>query len=270
MPKKSREELEELFKRVGIDYSRPGFYDQPEFKAVEKKAPAFIEAYAEYVDCLHFDDEYVQRARTNAIAVAEFLFAELLRDGRKGACIDASGVMQRILDREGIWSYLVGGGVRIQYPDESGVPDSYFWPLVHPDNPAKTGHAWVTVPPFAVIDITLPVQAYPRQIARYFDGMVAGDASSPYKPVAGDLYENELVELVVQKTGKPPTLENLAPRQRKFMETFPAFGVDYRKLRLKYIPMQISAMDADLEEMRNLCLSGLYPADLYSKFVNTR
>jgi hypothetical protein len=270
MRKKSRRELEAGFEELGIDYSHPGFYDTTAFKAVEKKAPAFIHAYGEYVDSLEFNDEYKQRAQKLAMEAARFLFAELVKDGRKGACIDASGVLQRILDRDEVWSYLVGGGVRISFPSSSAIRDSYFWPLVHPDNPAKTGHAWLCVPPFKVLDITLPIQHYPAKTAAYFDGFVAAEEYSEYEAVAGDLYEDELVELVVQKTGKPPTLENLAPRTKQFMRTFTAFSIRYAELALKYIPMQITAIDSDLEGMRNLCLSGMYPLELYERFLRTR
>jgi hypothetical protein len=270
MAKKIREELETMFEKLGIDYSHAGFYDTPAFKAIEKKAPAFIEAYAKYVDSLDFDEGYKQRAQKCAMEAAEFLFKELIEDGRRGACIDASGVLQRILDRQKVWNYLVGGGVRISFPSSSAIRDSYFWPLVHPDNPAKTGHAWLCAPPFKVLDITLPIQPYPPKVAAYFNGFIAMEECSKYEAVAGDLYENELVELVIERTGKPPTLENLAPRQKQFMGTFPSFGVGYAELALKYIPMQISAIDSDLEEMRNLCLSGMYPLELYKKFLRTR
>jgi hypothetical protein len=270
MHKKSRKELEAGFEELGIDYSHPGFYDTPAFKAVEQKAPAFIEAYAEYIESLDFDKEYEQRARGLVMEAARFLFAELVKDGRKGACIDASGVLQRILDREKVWSYLVGGGVRISFPRSSAIRDSHFWPLVHPDNPAKTGHAWLCVPPFKVLDVTLPIQYYSAKIAAYFDGFVAAEEYSDYEAVAGDLYEDELVDLVVKKNGKPPTLENLARWQKNFMLTFPSFGISYAKLALKYIPMQISAIDSDLEGMQNLCLSGMYPLELYEKFLKAR
>jgi hypothetical protein len=123
------------------------------------------------------------------------------------------------------------------------------------------------VPPFKVVDVTLPAQPYPPRIAIHFGGIVVAEEFSGYVPVAGDLYENELVELVIKKTGRAPTLNHLEPRLRQFMMLFPAFGIDQRDLRIKYVPTQISAIDADLEEMRNLCLSGMYPLQLYEKFA---
>jgi len=270
MTRKSKEELEAIFEKSGIDFAHPGFYNTPEFKAVEKKAPEFIMAYAEYIESHHFEDEYVQRARACVAEVASFMFAELLRDGRRGACIDASGVTQKILEREGIWSYLVCGGARIKFPDSSHIPDSFFRPIVHPDNPAKTGHAWLCVPPFKVVDITLPVQAYPPRALQYFDGMVIAEQFSSYEPSAGDLYENALVELVIRQSGKSPTLGDLATPVRRFMDTFPSFGVEYQQLRLKYIPTNTNALDGEIEELRNLRLSGIYPAELHNKLLRAR
>jgi hypothetical protein len=109
MPNMTKDELEAVFGRFGIDFSRPGFYDSPEFRANEENDPDFIATYAQYVDSLNFTDNYLKHARQRALAAAEFMFAEIGRDGKKGACIDASGVLQRILDREGIWNYLVAG-----------------------------------------------------------------------------------------------------------------------------------------------------------------
>lgn len=270
MARRPKEESEAIFRKLGIDYSRPGFYDTPEFKAVEKKDPAFIAAYGEYVDSLDYSEDYLETSRREAVEAASFLFGELVKDGRRGACIDASGVLQRILDRQGIWNYFVGGGVRIQFPASSGIRNEYFWPIVHPDNPAKTGHAWLHVPPFKVVDITLPVQGYSRNIAEHFEGFIAVDDSVPSVAEAGDLYETEVIEMYRKNHGTLPTLDNLHPQQRQFMSVFPAFEVTYGRLKLKYIPMHISAMDSDLENMQNLCLSGKYPGELYREYLALR
>jgi len=266
MTEHSSKEIEGSFRRHGIDYSRPGFYDTPAFKAVEREHPAFLMSYAEYVDSLTFPEDYIARARQCVTEAAGFMFSELVRDGRRGACIDASGTLQRILDREGIWNYLVDGGVRVQFPNSSRIRDIHFWPLVHPDNPAKTGHAWLRVPPFRVVDITLPIQPYSTRVAQYFDSLVMAEEAVPYEPDAGDLFETELIEFLVAKHGRPPTMRNISPVMREFMKAFPAFAISYQQLRLMYIPMRISAIDGDLEEMRNLCLSGKYPVQLYEQF----
>lgn len=270
MTRKSRQELEELFAACGIDFSAPGFYDSPEFKEVEKERPAFIASYAEYIDTLEFPAGYVEMARTVTIEAADFLFRELVRDGRIGACIDASGALQRFLERQGVWSYLAGGGVRIHFPAASRVTGRFFWPLVDPENPAQTGHAWLCAPPFKVVDITLPVQGYPPDIAKHFGRFVAVERSVPAKVEAGDLYDNKLIEFHVRKHGSRPTLDDLAHPQREFMLDFPAFQVAYLELELKYIPMHISAMDGDLDAMRNLCLSGNYPTQLYAAYLSER
>ena len=91
MAKLTRTQIEEAFRKRGIDYSKPGFYDTPEFQAIEKKHSVFLMSYAEYVDSLTFSDEYLVHARTCATEAAEFMYSALVKDGRRGACIDASG-----------------------------------------------------------------------------------------------------------------------------------------------------------------------------------
>jgi len=223
-------------------------------------------SYAEYVDSLTFSDKYLAHAQECTAQAADFMYGQLVKDGRKGACIDASGTLQRILEREGIWNYFVGGGLRIKFPGPSGIQDSYFHPLVHPDNPAQTGHAWLRVPPFTVVDITLPRQEYSAKVAAYFSGPVLAKDSASYNPEAGDLFENRLVDLLVKKYGRRPTLRDLHARQIEFMTIFSAFEIQYCELKLGYIPTKISAMDAGLEGMKNLCLSGKYPHELYKEF----
>jgi hypothetical protein len=98
--KMTKEEIEKVFRKFGIDYSQPGFYDTTEFKAVEKRNPTFLMSYAEYIEALEFSPKYLARARQCTTEAATFIFGELLKDGRKGACIDASGTLQRILEKK--------------------------------------------------------------------------------------------------------------------------------------------------------------------------
>src|SRR5262249_10357555 len=130
-------ELRAFFDRLGIDVSRPGFYDNPIFIKAERRDPRFITKYGQYLEALQFDNAYLNRARQTALRVADYLFEELRKDGRKGACIDVSGTAVRMLEEEGIWNYMVSGAVVVDFPHQSGLRRRYFWPLRHPDNPAK-------------------------------------------------------------------------------------------------------------------------------------
>ena len=114
------------------------------------------------------------------------------------------------------------------------------------------------------------MQAYRPEIAKYYGPIVIAEDSAAYEAVVSDLFESEMVDLIVKEHGKPPTMENVHPEVREIMKVFPAFAVEYGQLRLNYIPTRITAMDSDLEDMRNLCLSGKYPSALYEDFIALR
>ncbi len=93
----TREELENMFRGLGIDFATPGFCDTPEFQAVERNNPAFLKSYADYVQKLELSAEYIDRARAVVRDTAQFLYNQLVADGRRGACVDISGVVLRFL-----------------------------------------------------------------------------------------------------------------------------------------------------------------------------
>jgi hypothetical protein len=102
-------ELQETLDAFGIDTTQPGFYDHPRFRQLEMLDPTFLQKYAEYVNAMPMDEQYLAKARSKVRAVADYPFEELKRDGRKGACIDVFGTAMRMLEEEGIWSYMLGG-----------------------------------------------------------------------------------------------------------------------------------------------------------------
>jgi hypothetical protein len=157
------------------------------------------------------------------------------------------------------------GATAVEFPEASRLRTQYFFPFVHPDNPAKTGHLWLRVPPFVVVDVSLAIQGWSRRQKPYIPAVVASEISAPAEVGIDDLIEGELMELLLVQ-GRVPTMRNLTPVQRSTMRKFPAFYVTAHDIRLKYVPTQVSAMDAPLENMRNLCLGGRYPAQLYAEF----
>ena len=266
----TREELEQLFRRHGISFDEPGFYDSPEFQRGEREDLRFLENYAEYIQAVQFDDEYLGRARRIIRKLAEFVANEVRADGRAGACIDASGAVMRMLEREGVWSCMIGGAAIVFYPPCSGLDTRYFWPFVHPDNPAKTRHLWLLAPPLKVLDVTLSAQNWSQRELKYIPQSIACEQWQPEDVQIGDLMENELVELFYHDHGRMPTMRDIHPEQLRTMQKFPAFSVAVNDTRIKYVPTMVSAMDGGLEDMRNLYLRGSYPAELYEHFCTKR
>jgi len=175
-----------------------------------------------------------------------------------------------MLERERVWSCMIAGAAKVTFPPESGLNRRYFSPLVHPDNPAKTGHTWVFAPPFKVVDITLLMQGWNRREAELIPAAIMAEKWEPAQADIDDLMETELADLIYRKTRQAPSMANVSPMLVQTMKKFPAFLVDVNGLRIKYAPTQISAMDGTLERMRNLQLCGRYPAELYQQFLEQR
>jgi hypothetical protein len=103
-----------------------------------------LEAYADFVEGRDYTEEYLASAEKCIERTVEFLFGRLASDGRKGACIDASCVLSRFLERQGIWNYMVKGGLTVVFPPKSGLARTYFSPIMAKENPAVAGHVWVS------------------------------------------------------------------------------------------------------------------------------
>jgi hypothetical protein len=92
--------LESQFTGAGIDVSAPGFCDSQAFMKAEANDRDLLLKYGRFVRNRPSDATYQNRVRQRVSQLAEFLVAELARDGRLGACIDASGVALKFLERE--------------------------------------------------------------------------------------------------------------------------------------------------------------------------
>lgn len=265
---RTRRQLENTFRRLGIDFANPGFCETSEFQAVERDDPTFLKFYAMYVRQLQLSPEYIERARAVIQDTAEFLYGELVADGRRGACVDISGLILRFLERQGIWCHVTCGGLKIQFPAESGIQPKWFFPLMHRDNNAFTGHAWIYAPPFTVVDISISLQPYPAEQQRLLHGynLIEGCNHPPDAATIGDLMEPELVEEFVRDRRRMPTMNDLTPELRQFLRDFTPCTVAREGIRFNYIPVKASAPDLPLEQMLYPTLSGRRPMQVFEEF----
>lgn len=264
----TREQLENTFRQLGIDFTKPGFCDSPEFQAVERNDPVFLKSYAEYVQKLELSPEYLDHARIVVRDTAEFLYNQLVADGRKGACVDISGVVLRFLERQNIWCHVVCGGVRVEFPPESGIRTRRFYPLMHRDNNAFTGHAWIYAPPFKIVDVSISLQPYAEREKPYFHGYTLTERwEDPTTPIGvRDLLEKELLEDHVRRFRRMPTMNDISPNQRQFLKEFPPHRLVKDGLSFTYIPVKISAPLEPLEQMLHPMLSGRRPIQVLEEF----
>src|SRR6266511_5404545 len=119
------EKLSQEFARHGIDVTKPGFYDDPQFLEQEKSNPDFLDNYASFVRNRPYDGAYLVKARAEIPVIAEAVHAELVTDGRLGACVDVGMMLSRILEQEGYWNYQVKGSLTIEFPPKHVIKPKY-------------------------------------------------------------------------------------------------------------------------------------------------
>jgi hypothetical protein len=258
------------FLRRGIPVEKPGFYDHPAFLAFKAEDPEAMAAYARYVLDQPYTPEYLAFAENTIRIVSDILYRELLLDGRLGACIDTSMVMARVLDRLGVWNYMVNGAVTTVYPEESGLTNGYYWP-VH-QSEAQAGHAWVCAPPFSVVDMTIGRQPQDFHPHDYVPDYVYSKERADF-PVYIDDICSEAVRAEMAVRGVPIDLEGLFrehPRLKEFFATFKGTLYSHNGALYEYIPFEILTSAGPLESLTDLCLNGRYGLQLWEEKIAPR
>jgi hypothetical protein len=136
------EGLDAYLRGLGIDTSQFGFYDQDAFTEAERKEPEFLENYAQWVALRPRDEAYNRHARDVVGCLSDRLAQSLKADAFDGGCVAAAGMMTRMLDRLGVWSFGVVGSIILE------VESRDLWRGLQiadiPDFPgAALGHSWV-------------------------------------------------------------------------------------------------------------------------------
>lgn len=201
--------------------------------------------------------------------VAAFLSAELARDGRLGACIDASAVALKFLEREEIWGYGAVGSLIVQFVNPAGRRRTLHH-FMYPANPARAGHAWLCVPPFDVVDLTVQAQSgFTDEERGRLTPIIAEAVPTEEVLDIDELAEPELLEMFRAERGRAGRLRDfVGAALREFWERSPARIVITPSARLKYIECGISAGDGlPLEDMRNLMLCGRGPGERHAEFI---
>jgi hypothetical protein len=262
-----------LFEELGIDCSKPGFYDDSRFVEVEKREPRLLEAYADYINELTFSKEYVARARRTILDAANFMYARLLQEGLKGACLDSALAMLKFLEKDGVWAYVVIGGLTVSFSPETGLTSLHIAPITMGDSPAKVGHAWLCAPPFKVVDIASSLQPYRNGEEKYLPGVIAEESVLDATPDVLDLFDVDAAQNFVFRYGRMPTLrdiEYMEPGLVARAEHIGTFSVHAQHATLKYVSCGIAASDTPFEQVTNIKLGGKYPVELYEEFQASR
>ncbi|WP_209427605.1 hypothetical protein [Pararhodobacter sp. SW119] len=268
--------VDQRLRRLGIDTAKFGFYDQPAFLAEERHNGEFLDQYAIWVKSRPRTAEYDERVRDIVPRLAELLADLFERRNMHRSCVHASSMMQRILDRLGVWSYGLKGSMIMEVECE----DLWRGQCMCDTSDfagAELGHAWVVAPPFEILDPTIRLQNPPGDaMNRFTPPIVVVEGASLIRPTIDDVIGAELRELYAQSEGRTDEQlhHRLIPHLKEFGRNFPSREVKIEELTLRYVPAGVRISDVVLEEINGAGdqLTGAqvwndYVAPTFSKYI---
>ena len=259
-------ELEKEFHAKGIPTDKPDFYDHPNFIKEEQKDPSYLIKFAKFIAEKPYSDEYLEKAEIIISDVAKILSNQLLKNGRQGACVDISGILARILERKGIWCACIKGSCTIEFPKKSKEETTYYWSADQGEFTA--GHAWVFAPPFSIVDITLKQQPYTGAKKSYIPEIIMVKDAAKATSTIEDIVSPE-VRMIMKAQGVPKhlMLQYGASEMKLIQETFPAQLIEFNETKFKFSPVAAHASIESLPGMKNMKFNGVYPYEMYQKFI---
>lgn len=258
--------IEETFRRLGVPLDEPGFYDHPAFVEEEKRNKHILSAYAAYVRQRPYTTEYLHHAEATIRRATELLHDELVRDGRLGACIDASMSLSRMLEREGIWSICIQGAFTLTFGSGNKTEHLYCQPVS--DSKAVAAHVWLIAPPFEIVDVTIGRQEMAphlrKQLPPYVLAKNPRSAVVEPRDICSTRYRREAEREGLK--GKE-IIYAYRPDLREFFKSFPAGEVRTKRVSIKFVPCATGASDGPLENITALRLSGRTAAQIYEETI---
>jgi len=261
------ESIRKEFLRRGIPIETPGFYDHPAFAQLQSEDSDALAAYARFVLERPYSPEYLADAEHKIRTVSQILYRDLVTDGRLGACVDVTMALSRMLEKLGVWNFMVNGAVTTVYPVESTLHNGYYWPIHEGD--ADAGHAWLCAPPFRVIDVTIGRQPQDYHPHDFVPDFVYSKESMDFPVYIDDLC-SEAVRAQMFVKGVPVTLEGLFgayPSLRHFLEIFRGTLYSHNGALYEYIPVFPLASLGPLEQITDLCLNGKYGHEIWKEQI---
>lgn len=243
--------LENQFQNDGINTSDFGFYDSAEFLAQERIDPEYLNNYAKWVLNRSRDQAYNERAKIIVPSIAVLIARTLEDDELEGGCVTATGLLTRIFDRLGVWSFGIAGSAVFE------VPSAEIWrglhSVDHQDFPsAALGHSWVCAPPFMIVDASIRMQNWTNQpIKAFLPNTVCAEDTQIIRPKVNDVVASRVREEYGMREGRlDPNLHyRLEDGLRAFGSDFPARTTTAGELVTRYTPLAIRLTDVPLFEV---------------------
>ena len=258
--------LIKTFKENSIDYSYPGFYNDPQFIKKEETDSLFLQKYGLYVKLRKYEDEYLQSVRRIVPQVVEKLYRELELDGRKGACVDMSLSIMKILEKHDIWCVAVAGSMNTIFPVSANIQNMFFWHFdIHPQGKPVPGHVWCYCPPYEIVDLTIRQQLYECGQENYLPAYILNEHGEPFLETMTEVYSPEYRELLKTQGVKIEQYANQNPNFRTYMNPLQC---TFKNTKNRYIPYSFTFPGAvEIEEMLSMTFSGKSLSEIYQSEI---
>jgi hypothetical protein len=258
------------FDSLQLDKSKPGFYDHPAFLAAEKKDASLLEAYADYIDELAFDADYLSFARARIVASAQFLHQRLLADGRKGACVDMSQVLSRFLEQQGVWNYMVKGAAAVYPASDTGIHAAFHWLYdSRASEQSVAPHAWVCAPPCNVVDLTLGRQENAGDEDRLLREPIVAEGARRSTPRIEEVFDPPIRDAYARQLRRPITMSDLGHIDKALVTKLQRRGtweVELPNVLIRYVGVAVTAPDQPFERARGWLIGGKSGWELWLEF----
>ena len=269
------QQLQEDFAEAGISTDAPGFYEDFQFIRREHKDPTYLDNYARFVQWRPYDETYLDRADRIVHIVAAELQLAMQLDANQPSYDESPLVISRILEREGIWNYVVHGALSIAFPSGSGFEPHWF-PSVDAERATRkvSGYTWVVAPPFQVIDLTIQTQDFPHPVGHLLPKIIL-EQKKDTAPAVDDPTEI-LSAAAIDETRQAGLsleegLDRLAPGYNcRFAPDFPACTFLRDETRFKFVPMKIVTTEDAIEQFKGFVSKGRPAIEIYEQEIKPR
>lgn len=256
------------FDEKGITYDVPDFYDQLAFTREEEKDVDYLNNYSKFVALRSYSPEYLENARLIINKVTNQLYTALLSTGRKGACIDISNILVRMLEKQGIWCTTLKGSCVVDFSSESVVPKANFYSITERED-CTPGHFWVYAPPFDVIDISIGEQEYSNSQTPFKPHFIIVE-----NPPVSDFTASDVISPTIYENFKlngfneQGMLDYTCTALKDMNKVFDCVEVEAENgSKIKYIPTATHASVEKLEGFGNMDFNGRKPSEFYSEVI---